>query len=106
MLTDSEFRVLLDHYQRSWKGYRKIRRTPMKRVSKHMKSLGCGSIQEYPDVLAEDLAEEELLLSFLRITISRFFRDRKLWISLADMVFPTLLQRTVTLKVWSAGCCC
>lgn len=106
MLTDSEFRVLLDRYHRSWKGYRKVRRTPMKRVSKHMKSLGCGSIEEYLDVLAEDRLEEKLLLSFLRITISRFFRDRKLWVNLADTVFPALLQRTDKLKLWSAGCSC
>lgn len=106
MLTDSDFRVLLDRYNRSWQGYRKVRKTPMKRVSKHMVSLGCSSIEKYLDVLAKDRAEEELLLSFLRITISRFFRDRKLWTSLADTVIPALLERTETMKIWSAGCSC
>ena len=78
----------------------------MKRISKHMKSLGCGSIEEYLDVLDEKRDEQETLLFFLRITISRFFRDRKLWTSLADSVFPFLLEQNDALKIWCAGCSC
>jgi len=78
----------------------------MKRISKHMKSLGCGSIEEYLDVLDENRDEQETLLFFLRITISRFFRDRKLWTSLADSVFPFLLEQNDALKIWCAGCSC
>ncbi len=78
----------------------------MKRISKHMESLGCSSIEEYLDVLDEKQAEQEKLLSFLRITISRFFRDRKLWTSLNDSVFPLLLERNDALKIWCAGCSC
>jgi len=106
MITDSDFRVLLDHYHRSWQGYRKVRRSPMKRISKHMELLGCSSIEEYLDVLDENRTEQETLLFFLRITISRFFRDRKLWTSLVDSVFPFLLEKTDVLKIWSAGCSC
>ena len=71
-----------------------------------MKSLGCSSIEEYLDVLDENRAEQETLLFFLRITISRFFRDRKLWTSLADSVFPFLLEQNDALKIWCAGCSC
>lgn len=71
-----------------------------------MESLGCSSIEEYLDVLDENPAEQETLLFYLRITISRFFRDRKLWISLADSVFPFLLEQNDALKIWCAGCCC
>lgn len=71
-----------------------------------MENLGCNSVEQYLDVLVEDSVEEKVLLFYLRITISRFFRDRTLWSSLADIVFPALLQRTDTLKVWSAGCSC
>ncbi|WP_163336364.1 protein-glutamate O-methyltransferase CheR [Desulfopila sp. IMCC35008] len=106
MLTDSDFRVLLACYERSWQGYRKVRKGPMKRVRKHMEALGCNSVKQYLDTLAKDQAEEEVLLSILRITISRFFRDRKLWTSLADTVFPALLAQTDKVKIWSAGCSC
>ena len=78
----------------------------MKRISKHMESLGCFSIEEYLDVLDENRAEQETLLFFLRITISRFFRDRKLWASLADSVFPFLIEQNDALKIWCAGCSC
>lgn len=78
----------------------------MKRISKHMKSLGCSSIEEYLDVLDENRAEQESLLFFLRITISRFFRDRNLWISLTNSVFPFLLEQNDALKIWCAGCSC
>lgn len=106
MLTDSEFRVILARYERSWQGYRKVRRGPMKRIRKHMALLDCKSVEQYLDTLAKHRVEEEVLLSFLRITISRFFRDKKLWSSLADTVFPVLLEQTDKLKIWSAGCSC
>ena len=106
MITDSDFRLLLERYNRSWHGYRKVRKGPMKRISKHMRSLGCSSIEQYLDTLDENRAEQETLLYFLRITISRFFRDRRLWTSLADVVFPCLLEHSGALKIWCAGCSC
>ncbi len=71
-----------------------------------MVSLGCSSIEEYLEALDENRAEQETLLFFLRITISRFFRDRKLWTSLADSVFPILFEQDDALKIWCAGCSC
>ena len=106
MITDSDFRLLLDHYHRSWQGYKKVRKSPMKKISKHLKSLGCNSIKEYLDVLDEKPDEQETLLLFLRITISRFFRDKKLWTNLTDSVFPFLLEQNDVLKIWCAGCSC
>ena len=106
MINDSDFRLLLDHYHRSWRGYRKVRKGPMKRISAHMKSLGCSSIENYLDVLDQNPAEQQKLHLFLRITISRFFRDRQLWASLADSVFPFLCEHYDALKIWCAGCSC
>jgi len=106
MITDSDFKLLLDHYHRSWHGYRKVRKGPMKRIRKHMESLACNSIEEYLAVVDENPAEQETLLYFLRITISRFFRDRALWASLAESVFPFLLKHDDALKIWCAGCSC
>ena len=71
-----------------------------------MKSLGCSSIEEYLDVLDQNRAEQEVLQFFLRITISRFFRDRELWSALTAYVFPFLLEQNDALKIWCAGCSC
>ena len=71
-----------------------------------MERLNCRSIEEYLHVLAASRAEEERLLTWLRITISRFFRDRMVWSSLAETVFPILHRGTDRLKIWSAGCSC
>lgn len=78
----------------------------MKKVTRHMKLLGCSSVEGYLDKLSKDQMAEEVLLSFLRITISRFFRDRQLWYYLADKILPFLHQQTTKLNIWSAGCSC
>ena len=106
MITDSDFRILLDHCNRPWQGFRKVRKGVLKRIRSHMASLHCSSIAEYIDTLKRYPVEEEILQSHLRITISRFNRDRFLWDYLADHLFPCLLQQTDNLKIWSAGCCC
>jgi len=106
MVTDTDFRKLLDHYDRPWRGYRKVRKRVVKRIRKHMTSLHCSSISKYIDILQSFPLEEEILQSHFRITISRFNRDRYLWDYLADHTFPCLLQQTDKLKVWSAGCSC
>ena len=106
MISDADFSALLDHYDRSWRGYRKVRKGPMKRVSKHMELLGCSSIKEYLEVLDENGQEQQVLLSLLRITISRFYRDRELWSCLTEFILPRLVEQNDALKVWSAGCCC
>ena len=106
MLTDGDFRKLLDHYDRPWRGFRKVRKGVLKRIRKHMTSLHCRSISEYIDLLERCPVEEEILQSYFRVTISRFNRDRYLWDYLADQIFPSLLQQTDKLKIWSAGCSC
>ncbi len=106
MLTDADFRKLLDHYDRPWRGFRKVRKGVLKRIRGHMASLHCSSISEYIDILKRYPAAEEILQSHLRITISRFNRDRYLWDYLAEHTFPCLLQQSDRLRIWSAGCSC
>ena len=66
MLTDAEFRILLDHCNRPWRGFRKVRKGVMKRVRKHMTSLGCSSMSEYIDILEKYPNEAEKLQSHFR----------------------------------------
>ncbi len=106
MLTDTDFKRLLDHYDRPWRGFRKVRKRVMKRVRRHMTSLHCNSLSEYLEALQRYPLEEEILQAHLRITISRFNRDKFLWNYLAEHTFPSLLQYTDELNIWSAGCSC
>ena len=106
MLTDADFRIVLDHCNRPWRGFRKVRKGVLKRIRSHMAALHCSSISAYIDILKRNPVEEEILQSHLRITISRFNRDRYLWDYLAEHLFPCLLEQTDELKIWSAGCCC
>ena len=39
MLSDTEFRSLLEHLSRPWAGYRKVRKGVKKRVRRHMRDL-------------------------------------------------------------------
>jgi hypothetical protein len=59
MLSDNEFRRLLDHIDRPWSGYRKVRKGVMKRLRRHMTVLACPSIQAY----LEDKQANELPVS-------------------------------------------
>jgi chemotaxis protein methyltransferase CheR len=40
-MDDAQFKQLLALFNRSWKGYRKIRKGVKKRIGRHMQSLGC-----------------------------------------------------------------
>ena len=54
MLSDNEFRILLDQLDRPWAGYRKVRKGVKKRLRRHMLALGCVAIAPYLDRLARD----------------------------------------------------
>ena len=47
MLTDADFRNLLEHLNRPWAGYRKVRKGVKKRVRRHMQDLGCSTVEQY-----------------------------------------------------------
>jgi len=38
-MNDEQFRQLLDYFQYSWAGYRKVRKGVKKRISRHMQGL-------------------------------------------------------------------
>jgi chemotaxis methyl-accepting protein methylase len=104
-MKDEQFRELLQEFGLSWKGYRKVRHGVIKRIRRHMESLGIRSFTEYLDALdrsPDNRNECELLLC---VSISRFFRDRKLWAILEEEVLPSLIDKDPAgVKVWCAGC--
>ncbi|MFW5636796.1 MAG: CheR family methyltransferase, partial [Thermodesulfobacteriota bacterium] len=97
--------MLLDHFERPWKGYRKVRKGVKKRISRHMQEIGTRNMAAYLDRVDEDPAVRRECLRRMTVSISRFFRERRLWNVLRESVLPDLISRGMkTLRVWSAGC--
>ena len=104
-MDDRQFSQLLDRLDLSWQGYRKVRKGVKKRISRHMQRLGCYTPEEYFRILdssPEVLRDVELLMT---VSISRFFRDRRLWQVLEEEIIPDILNKySDEINVWSAGC--
>ena len=104
-MDDQQFQQLLDYFQYSWAGYRKVRKGVKKRVSRHMQQLRCPKIKEYLELLETNKRERIECEKRMTVSISRFFRDRKLWLALEKEMLPNLIDvQTDKLKVWFAGC--
>ncbi len=89
-----------------WRKYR--RRAARHRVEGRIRSLGLDNFASYLEFLHKSSAEAAVLADLMRVTVSRFFRDRSCWIHLAREILPQLItekSRGRTLRVWSAGCC-
>jgi chemotaxis protein methyltransferase CheR len=105
MLSDDEFRRLLRHLDRPWSGFRKVRKGVKKRVRRHMQAVGCTGMDAYLDLLRQHPEARAECQRCLTVTISRFFRDRKLWDHLQARTLPGLIKRfPERLTAWSAGC--
>lgn len=94
---------------RHWRGYRLVRRQVCRRIDARIQSLGLADAAAYRQRLEMDSAEWTALRACLPITISRFFRDRGVFQTLAQAVLPALAQTArargeKNLLVWSAGC--
>jgi len=102
---DDQFRQLLDRFNYSWSGYRKVRKGVKKRICRHMQELNCPNINAYLNLLNQSDAVRQEAERRMTVSISRFFRDRKLWQGLEDDILPRMIAaEKKVLRVWSAGC--
>jgi chemotaxis protein methyltransferase CheR len=105
MISDADFKRLLDFFDRPWQGYRKVRKGVKKRIGRHMQQIGCPQMDGYLAALDRQPDARQDCEQHLTVTISRFFRDRKLWDQLGDRVLPDLIHRCGRrIRAWSAGC--
>ena len=100
--------LVLPQLQLRWAGFRKVRKQVCKRLKRRCSELGFTGFQSYFDYLQNHRQEWELLESFCRITISRFYRDRDVFDNIAKEVLPRCISlapkdRSV-IKIWSVGC--
>jgi chemotaxis protein methyltransferase CheR len=104
-MDDQQFRQLLQYLGLSWKGYRKVRKGVIKRIHRHMHQLGCQSVGAYLHELEKSHQTRVECERFMTVSISRLFRDRKLWGILQKEILPCLVQKhRQKMSVWSAGC--
>lgn len=105
LMDDDQFRQLLNWFDFSWSGYRRVRKSVKKRISRHMQELKCPNINTYLDLLNKSAALRQECEKRMTVSISRFLRDRQLWHDLEDHVLPRMIERgKKALRVWSAGC--
>ncbi len=92
-----------------WKGYRKVRRTVCKRITRRLRELGLADLEAYRRYLAAHPEEWRRLDGFCRIPISRFYRDRRVFETIGKQLLPELARRARDrgagmVRCWSAGC--
>jgi len=106
-MDDSQFRQLLDYFNYSWDGYRRVRKGVKKRISRHMQQLGCRSIDAYLHILERHEEVRKHYEGLMTVSVSRFFRDRMLWKIIEDHIVPEILSKNKEkVKFWDAGCAC
>ncbi len=95
-----------------WPGFRKVRKQVGKRVGRRIVELRLAGVDGYIQHLAAHPDEWEILDGLCRITISRFYRDRRLFEDLGREILPGLAAalpagpagEEPVLRCWCAGC--
>ncbi|MDR8389646.1 hypothetical protein NC796_00765 [Aliifodinibius sp. S!AR15-10] len=91
-----------------WEGFRKPRNQVLKRIRERMQQLGLsGGYPEFKEYLESHPEEWKQLDRLCDVTISKFFRDRKVWEFLRDHVLYEMLKKheAKSVNLWSVGCC-
>ena len=104
-MDDDQFKILLDWWNFSWTGYRKVRKGVKKRISRHMQELNCSRMDAYLALLETRSAIREECEKRMTVSISRFWRDQNLWLGLEQDILPDLIKKEKKIiKIWSGGC--
>jgi chemotaxis methyl-accepting protein methylase len=75
-------------------GYRKVRGQVCKRLKRRIQELELDGFNDYSYRLENDPGEWKILDRMMRITISRFFRDKKAWEELGDRLLPEIIRKS------------
>ncbi|OGU05064.1 MAG: hypothetical protein A2075_17690 [Geobacteraceae bacterium GWC2_58_44] len=90
----------------AWRKYR--RRSARHRVEARIRELGLHGFEAYFDHLRYHPEERPGLADLMRVTVTRFFREREQWRTLAETVLPAVIAgkpEAEAFRAWSAGCC-
>jgi chemotaxis protein methyltransferase CheR len=94
-----------------WSGFRKIRSRVCKRIARRVMALQLNDVSDYRGYLENHPDEWQKLDELCRVSISRFYRDQRVFAFLEQSVLPALAEQALTrgerlLRFWSAGCAC
>jgi two-component system CheB/CheR fusion protein len=81
--------------------------TIRRRIIRRMVILKMEKIKDYSDFLKKDKHEQDLLFQDLLIPVTSFFRDQRIFNTLFDSIFPSLLKGKSPynpLRIWVPGC--
>jgi len=92
-----------------FRGFKNVRRQVCRRIAARIEALGLDSPRAYERVLESDPAELRVLDSLCFVTISRFYRDRRIWDALRGSLLPRVLDEAASrgerlVRAWSLGC--
>ncbi len=92
-----------------WPGFRKVRGQVCKRIQKRIRELNLPDSRAYMAYLERHMAEWSVLEPLCRVTISRFYRDKRVFDTLSGDVLPHLAETAqqkgkTVIRIWSAGC--
>lgn len=80
------------------------RRNIKRRIVRRMEQAGIHEFPRYRDLVRRDSAEQAILRDILIVTISRFFRNRKVFQALSREILPRLAAKGMPAAAWAAGC--
>lgn len=98
-------KITLPHLGLRWRRFRK--KNSKRRVINRLRELDLQTLGEYQAYVLESEEERQHLTGVLTVTISRFWRNARLFEILQETWLPTILSRMLPdepLRVWSAGC--
>jgi chemotaxis protein methyltransferase CheR len=93
-----------------WPGFRKVRGQVRKRLQRRLEALELKSIDDYRTHLEGHPDEWRTLDTLCRITISRFYRDRRVFDFIGEVLLPRLAMEAAVredfeVRCWCVGCC-
>jgi chemotaxis protein methyltransferase CheR len=75
-----------------------------RRINSFMSLWNVTNYDEYFDLLQSDLKIRNEFINKLTINVSEFYRNPERFTELQQRIFPELLKRQPSIRIWSAGC--
>ncbi|MBY4677290.1 CheR family methyltransferase [Marinobacterium arenosum] len=96
------------HYR--WRGFRKVRRQVCRRLQLRLTALGLDDLDAYRRYLQQHPQEWPQLDRCCDISVTHFYRDRRIFQLIGQRLLPELASRATaagrrSIHCWSLGCC-
>jgi chemotaxis protein methyltransferase CheR len=96
----------LPYLHMRWAGFRQVRGQVCKRIGRRLEELHLPDLKSYRQYLENNPLEWHILDTMCRITISRFYRDKRVFDLLSSHVFPEVIATALRQGDRSLSCWC